>query len=238
MKSQHRMAQRIGVPVALLGLSVIAHTLVLQHVGMPGTPPEILSNSDTMEVVMIEAVKVETVPMPTPEPTPLPTPESTPEPTPPPVEEILTTDDAEAAPTPVPTPTPKATSTPKPKQTPKPKPVTPSEASKRPPTPNPQPPAAPRGKMVEARPDVASNPPPRYPDLARRNGWEGEVIIRADVDASGRVTSAAVIRKSRYAVLDQAALAAVRKWKFKPRTVGGQRVDATVEVPVNFTLRR
>ena len=227
MNLARRIARRIWFPVALLVLSLIAHTLVLQFGGALSTPPEALSDAKTMEVVMIEEVKIVPVPAPTPEPTPAP--EPTPEPTPPPVEEILTNEKPEADPIPMPTPTPQVT----PKPTPKP------EAPKQTPATKPQPAAVPRGKkMVEARPDYASNPPPRYPDLARRNGWEGDVIIRAQVNAAGRVTSASVIRKSRYAVLDQAAVAAVRKWKFKPRTVGGQTVDATVEVPVNFTLRR
>jgi protein TonB len=220
MKSARRIVRRIWLPVALLVLSLIAHTLVLQFGGVLSTTPEALSDAKTIEVVMIEEVKIVPVPPPTPEPTP--------EPTPLPVEEILTHEKPEADPIPMPTPTPQVT----PKPTPKP------EAPKQTPATKTQPAAVPRGKMVEARPDYASNPPPRYPDIARRKGWEGEVIIRAQVNAAGRVTSASVIRKSRYAVLDQAAVAAVRKWKFKPRTVGGQSVDATVEVPVNFTLRR
>lgn len=237
MKSARRIVRRIWLPVALLVLSLIAHALVLQFGGVRSTPPEVLSDAETMEVVMIETVEIVPVPPPTPAPTPPPpTPEPTPEPTPLPVEEILTSEKPEVEPVPIPTPTPQATPVPTPKPTPK--PVIKPETLQKKPTTKPSAAAVPRGKMVEARPDYASNPPPRYPDIARRKGWEGEVIIRAQVNAAGRVTSASVIRKSRYAVLDQAAVAAVRKWKFKPRTVGGQSVDATVEVPVNFTLRR
>jgi protein TonB len=91
---------------------------------------------------------------------------------------------------------------------------------------------------VKARPDTAHNPPPRYPEMARRNGWEGRVMVRAHVSAAGRVTAVSLHQGCAYGVLNQAALAAVRTWRFRPGTIGGQAADSVVEVPVNFSLRR
>ncbi|MFA7233796.1 MAG: energy transducer TonB [Terrimicrobiaceae bacterium] len=71
----------------------------------------------------------------------------------------------------------------------------------------------PGGAVTLAKPDVARNPPPKYPEFARRNGWQGHVMVRASVDASGRVRYVTVARASGYAVLDQAALQAVRGWR-------------------------
>jgi len=237
MNFDSRVAWRIWLPVSLLVLSLAAHVAVLQIAGVTSTPSEVLSASEAVEVVLIEEVPLPPEPpsLPTPEPTPQPTPEPTP---PPAVEEILSSENQTVEATPEPTPEPVATPAPTPRPTPKATPRPDTKPSIAKPSSAPTQPAAPRGKMVEARPDYASNPPPRYPDLARRNGWEGEVIVRAQVSTSGKVTSASVFRKSSYAILDQAAVAAVRKWKFTPRTVGGQAVDATVEVPVNFSLRR
>lgn len=91
--------------------------------------------------------------------------------------------------------------------------------------------------FVEARPQVSSNRPPHYPDLARRNGWQGLCMVRVNVDAAGRAASVALARSSGYGILDQAALTAVKRWKFTPRMVRGAASASTVEVPVNFSLR-
>lgn len=91
--------------------------------------------------------------------------------------------------------------------------------------------------FVEARPAVAANRPPHYPDLARRQGWQGLCLVRVAVSASGRAGAVSVARSSGYGILDQAALTAVKRWKFTPRMVRGVPAESTVEVPVNFGLR-
>lgn len=91
--------------------------------------------------------------------------------------------------------------------------------------------------LVEARPTAHSNRPPAYPEMARRNGWQGLCMVRVAVDANGSAGAVSIARSSGYGILDQAALAAVRKWKFTPRMVRGVAAASTVEVPVNFSLR-
>lgn len=212
---------RFGFP-ALLLLSFGAHAAVLgMKTATPAkvdlqAPPEGL-----IEVAVIEEVapvpQVEPVEMPQPEPVEVPVP---PEPEPVVEPEILQS----TAPAPL-SPVPLPAATPRPK---------PQAATPRPPAA----PKAPQGRMVEARPDTSFNPPPHYPEFARRNGWEGSVMIRVRVSPEGRVISASVARPSRYAVLDKAAERAVKNWRFRPRTVGGIAVEAVIEVPVNFSLRR
>jgi protein TonB len=80
------------------------------------------------------------------------------------------------------------------------------------------------------------NPPPAYPDLARRRGWEGRVVLRVTVDATGRAAAVAVGSTSGHAVLDAAAAAAVRNWRFEPARLAGVPVIAAVDVPVSFRL--
>ena len=88
------------------------------------------------------------------------------------------------------------------------------------------------------KPVVIQNTPPSYPDLARRNGWEGRVMIRVEVSAEGRPLSTAIAKSSGFGVLDQAALRAVKSWRFQPRTVAGIPSAGSVEVPVSFSLNR
>ncbi|GAB4169163.1 MAG: hypothetical protein Fur0032_07620 [Terrimicrobiaceae bacterium] len=100
-------------------------------------------------------------------------------------------------------------------------------------------PGKPANRMATDRavPAVLRNSPPRYPEFARRKGWEGLVVVRIVVDPTGRPRSAKVQAGSGYGVLDQAALQTVKSWQFHPRVVGGIPVEGTVDVPVNFSLR-
>ena len=92
------------------------------------------------------------------------------------------------------------------------------------------------GLTSEATPDGARNRPPDYPAEARRRKWEGTVILRVEVEADGTVRSCDVAVSSGHAVLDDAARAAVRRWRFAPARLAGSAVAARVEVPVRFQL--
>lgn len=81
-----------------------------------------------------------------------------------------------------------------------------------------------------------SNPPPAYPLAARRRGVEGTVLIRSEVSASGECLRAELKKTSGSDLLDQAALEAVKKWRFVPARRGSQAVVAWVEVPITFKL--
>lgn len=81
-----------------------------------------------------------------------------------------------------------------------------------------------------------SNPPPAYPLSARRRGIEGTVLVRAEVAVGGECLRAELKKSSGADVLDQAALEAVKKWRFIPAKRGNQAVIAWVEVPITFKL--
>jgi protein TonB len=87
-----------------------------------------------------------------------------------------------------------------------------------------------------AVPAPHGNPRPEYPDMAKRKGWQGECLLRVAVSPEGKASAVSVHRSSGYASLDQAALAAVRRWRFLPQSAGGTCVASTIEVPVNFSL--
>jgi len=81
-----------------------------------------------------------------------------------------------------------------------------------------------------------SNPPPAYPLAARRRGVEGTVLVRAEISAGGECQRAELKKTSGHEMLDQAALEAVKKWRFVPAKRGSQAVVAWVEVPITFKL--
>ena len=203
--------------LALLGISAIAHAWFIHARIARIEPARVdLVQSSTTEILLVE----ETPPPPLPEPTPKPTPPP-PEPTPEPVpEEIVTAKESPEVAQPTPESTPIAT----PKPTPKPEPRL--QKSK------------PAAALNVPKPVVIQNTPPSYPEIARRNGWEGRVLVRVEVSPEGRPISTAIAKSSGYGVLDQSALRAVKSWRFQPRTIGGIASAGSVEVPVNFSLNR
>lgn len=81
-----------------------------------------------------------------------------------------------------------------------------------------------------------SNPAPKYPATARRQNLQGKVLVYAVVAPAGHCARAEVRRSSGHAVLDEAALQAVRAWRFVPATRDGRPVAAGVEIPIVFRL--
>jgi len=63
---------------------------------------------------------------------------------------------------------------------------------------------------------IKSQIPPAYPDLARRMGISGAVKVLVHIDKGGNVKDAKVV--GGHPVLANAALDAVRKWKYQPGT--------------------
>lgn len=99
-------------------------------------------------------------------------------------------------------------------------------------------PAAAAEPLLPPRPisGVAANPKPVYPVEARSRHQQGRVLLRVEVSAAGMPLSVTVARSSSHPALDEAALAAVRRWRFSPATRGGVPVAGTAEVPVEFRL--
>ena len=87
-----------------------------------------------------------------------------------------------------------------------------------------------------AVPVAGANAPPAYPGVARRSGWAGKVLLDVRIDPAGKVTTLTVATSSGHRVLDDAAVAAVRGWRFTPARIGGVALGSRVRVPVEFRL--
>lgn len=85
------------------------------------------------------------------------------------------------------------------------------------------------------RPTKISGAPPSYTEAARNAGLEGKVFVEAIIDKSGNVTEA-YVRSGLSLGLDEAALEAVKAWKFKPATLLGQPIKVFYTLTVNFKI--
>ena len=88
-------------------------------------------------------------------------------------------------------------------------------------------------------PRVVSAVQPKYPSSARSAGVEGVVGVKMLVNASGKVEEAYVVRSSGNAALDEAAVAAVYKWRFSPaKDKFGQKAPCYVTQGIRFDLKK
>jgi protein TonB len=78
---------------------------------------------------------------------------------------------------------------------------------------------------------------PSYPASARRLGIQGTSLLRVFVAADGRVGDIVVQESAGHPDLDQAATAAVRRWRFEPARRGAEAVAIWVLLPVEFHLK-
>ncbi len=74
-----------------------------------------------------------------------------------------------------------------------------------------------------------------YPEEAKKNEIEGSVRMKVTIDPEGHVTDVAVINGPGYG-LNEAALAAMRKFRFKPAMKGGEAVGTTIVYTYTFLL--
>jgi len=93
-------------------------------------------------------------------------------------------------------------------------------------------------KITAARADAGylNNPTPEYPAIALRQGWHGTVQLRVLVQPDGRPGTIALEKSSGKKILDDAALAAVQKWKFVPAKRGEQPIEGWVSFPIEFNI--
>lgn len=145
----------------------------------------------------------------------------------------------------------------KPKPIEKPKPVVKPKPVQKPQPPKPAPPApaapaVPAAPTAPAAPAAApgpiketaavsglaslGNPPPQYPALALRRNWEGSVGLKIKVLPNGRAGSVEVIKSSGKQALDDAAVDAVRNWKFVPAKRGDTPIEGFATQTIAFKL--
>lgn len=83
------------------------------------------------------------------------------------------------------------------------------------------------------------SPGPRYPDILRSGGVEGEVLAQFEVDTLGRVNVASFrVLRSSHALFEQAVRSALPNMRFLPAEIGGRRVRQLVQQPFVFNLAR
>jgi periplasmic protein TonB len=108
-------------------------------------------------------------------------------------------------------------------------------------TPLPPPPPEPTPRLVKVggkirEPRKLVHVPPIYPELARQTRVQGAVTLEAILDATGKVESVRVLES--VPLLDDAAVRAVRQWRYTPTELNGVPVPVLMTVTIRFSLDR
>ncbi|HTY64359.1 MAG TPA: M56 family metallopeptidase [Acidobacteriota bacterium] len=90
-----------------------------------------------------------------------------------------------------------------------------------------------RGEIQESK--LIRRVEPVYPELAMRARVQGQVILKVTVDEEGNVTEATVT--DGHPLLNEAAVNAVKQWKYSPTFLNGKPVPVIATVSVTFNLK-
>ena len=92
--------------------------------------------------------------------------------------------------------------------------------------------------LAETGPEVLSGPRPTYPDLLRQAGIEGQVVLEARVDSTGRVQRASItVVSATNPGFVESARQSLLATLFRPARVNGHAVATLVRVPFAFSIR-
>ena len=103
----------------------------------------------------------------------------------------------------------------------------------------PPPPEGPRVKFIpyDDPPQTLSRIRPVYPEIAQEAGIEGTVVVQVFVDKKGRVKDTVILKGIPNTGLDEAAISAIRKTRFRPAKQRERPVGVWISIPVNFRLK-
>jgi periplasmic protein TonB len=82
-----------------------------------------------------------------------------------------------------------------------------------------------------------NNPAPEYPANARARGMQGTAYVYVQVGVDGKPNNVEIWDTSRDRELDEAALRAVRQWRFIPATLNGVAMSTSIIIPIEFRLK-
>lgn len=82
------------------------------------------------------------------------------------------------------------------------------------------------------------NRKPYYPQVARRRGMQGNVVLHVSVGTQGEVLEIVIKQSSGYLILDEAAKDAIRQWQFQPAQRNGKVEIGYIEIPIRFNLKK
>ena len=103
----------------------------------------------------------------------------------------------------------------------------------------PPPPSGPQFKFIpyDDPPRPVTPIKPVYPDIAQEAGIEGQVLVQCFIDEKGRVKETIVVKGIPNTGLNESAVQALRKTRFRPAKQRERPVGVWITIPINFKLQ-
>ena len=103
----------------------------------------------------------------------------------------------------------------------------------------PPPPSGPQFKFIpyDDPPRPITPIKPVYPDIAQEAGIEGQVLVQCFIDEKGRVKETIVVKGIPNTGLNESAVQALRKTRFRPAKQRERPVGVWITIPINFKLQ-
>lgn len=89
---------------------------------------------------------------------------------------------------------------------------------------------------VDSAPRVKKRSPIVYPELARRQGVSGYVVMNVLIDDSGNVEEVEIVDSKPKEIFDLQAASTIRRWKFEAATYNGKKVKVWAMQKIVFKL--
>ena len=90
---------------------------------------------------------------------------------------------------------------------------------------------------MDQKPRPLNAPQPKFPEAAKRMGREGVVVLEFTVDVDGKAADIVVIKEEPKGFgFDEAAIEAIKKWRFTPAKRGDENVPMRVRQTIRFSL--
>jgi protein TonB len=89
---------------------------------------------------------------------------------------------------------------------------------------------------LSEKPEVLNRVEPKYPELARKAGIEGMVVVKVLIGTKGDVEKVEVVKS--HPMLDESAMEAARQFKFKPGKQRDRVVKVWMTIPFTFRLKK
>ena len=75
-----------------------------------------------------------------------------------------------------------------------------------------------------------------YPRWALAQEWEGSLVVAVEVRENGTVGRWRIMQSSGYALLDEAAVNAIRAWRFEAGKRKGKPIASCIQIPIHFVI--
>lgn len=89
---------------------------------------------------------------------------------------------------------------------------------------------------LEKEPQFVNQVKPVYPEIARKAGLEGRIVVRVLIDKDGKPKKAQVLKSSGIEAFEEAAIDAVMRSSYSPAIQNGKPVKCWMTIPIKFSL--